>query len=111
MRLKKLLRKLYLTIRKHTIGRPVQDVLDIVLSTTPYYHTRGMCAALADACFHDVITYKERKKTEKSIMEYVLYLSDSDMFLCAALRKRGLPHDRIDCLVIYKDWANRPMPE
>lgn len=112
MRLKKLLRKPYLAIRKYTIGRPIQDVLDIVLSTTPYSHTQGMCASLSAAyVIHGAITRKEYRKTRKSIMGYVWYLSDNDMFLCAALRKNDLPRDRIDCLVIYKDWANRPMPK
>lgn len=71
-----------------------------------------MCASLAIAfSLYGVITLKEYIKTKKSIMEYVMHLSDDDMFLYAALRKNDLPHNRIDCLVIYKDWANRPMPK
>lgn len=84
--------------------RTIQEIFDLTIASNHYVYHSFMCYSLNFARDFGIITAQEAALTARQIQAYIH------------------PHPRMDDFIkhhkfkitpmdIYKDWANRPMPE
>lgn len=87
----------------------VQEVFNKVIDTGYYkntylLHQTLMCLSLSSAASAKVITEKERAAATKEIIQYL----EGYLTLSLKLSCMNLPDRFEDCLVIYRNWNNKP---
>lgn len=93
----------------------IQELFDRVVASGNYHphYGEGMCIAIERCRNKGILTRTEWAFLGNAIRHYIktLDLSNTAIYLDNALAANNLPHKAEDCLAIYKDWENRPIPE